>query len=403
MIADAAGHNADLSGALNYNPTGILQIDTIPPSALTISAASDSGASPVTAGHVVTIAVNASENVVVNGTPALELNDNEVATYQSGSGTSTLKFAYIVQLGDVVSDLKVTGLNVSVGSAIQDLAGNLLDQVTGDLGLQIGVTPASIQNDYFAITRTPLPLDQATATAGAINAGAQTETQYINSLLVQVANTTIPAIAVEATMYNAVGTSDEVTLLATQFLPGQVAYATQHGFNPQVFATEVLGLTFAFGNEVGGDLFAANYGPANSAVPNTVAGDASFAAMAATAVYGSASTANLINVLETWVGNWKSFYSSHGIPGIASASADQIDLAARGAAWGDAVGVAINNNLGPLLGQVVNFLEHAAQGTALYSTSLTSQPGNAAFAGGVVASEAVAVTGVAAHLDLGLS
>ena len=262
------------------------------------------------------------------------------------------------------------------------------------------VTPASIQNDYFAITRTPLPLDQATATAGAINAGTQTQTQYINSLLAQVANTTIPAIAVEATMYNAVGTSDEVTLLAAQFLPGQVAYATQHGFNPQVFATEVLGLTFAFGNEVGSNLFAAKYGPANSAVPNTVAGDASFAAMAATAVYGSASTANLINVLETWVGNWKSFYSSHGIPGIASASADQIDLAARGAAWGDAVGVALNNNLGPLLGQVVNFLDHAAQGTALYSISLASQP---SAAGSVMASEAVAVTGIAAHLDIGLT
>src|SRR5262249_26805681 len=190
------------------------------------------GASPVTAGHVVTIVLNASESVVVNGAPTLELNDHEVATYQSGSGTSTLKFAYTVQLGDVVSDLQVTGLNVGDGSAIQDLAGNSLGQLTGDLGLQIGVTPASIQNDYFAITRTPLPLDQATATAGAINAGMQTETQYINSLLTQVANTTIPAIAVEALMYNTVGTSDEVTLLAAPILPGQVGHALQHRFKP---------------------------------------------------------------------------------------------------------------------------------------------------------------------------
>jgi hypothetical protein len=80
----------------------------------------------------------------------------------------------------------------------------------------------------------------------------------------------------------------------------------------------------------------------------------------------------------------------------------QIDLAARGEVWGDAVEVALNNDLGPLVGQVVNFLEHAAQGTALYSRSLASQPRDAV-AGGVVASQAVAVTGVAAHLDGGLT
>ena len=42
------------------------------------------------------------------------------------SGTSTLKFAYTVQLDDVVSDLQVTGLNLGAGSAIPDLAGNPL-------------------------------------------------------------------------------------------------------------------------------------------------------------------------------------------------------------------------------------------------------------------------------------
>ena len=32
-VQDGAGNNADLSGAINYNPAGILQIDTTPPSA----------------------------------------------------------------------------------------------------------------------------------------------------------------------------------------------------------------------------------------------------------------------------------------------------------------------------------------------------------------------------------
>jgi len=58
----------------------------------------------------------------------------------------------------------------------------------------------------------------------------------------------------------------------------------------------------------------------------------------------------------------------------AQPTADQIDLAARGAAWGDMVGVALANNLGPLLGLTNNFLQDAVNGTATYGASLTSQP-----------------------------
>jgi hypothetical protein len=94
----------------------------------------------------------------------------------------------------------------------------------------------TIQNDNFGITRTALPLDQATAEAKAIDASTTTETQYVNGLLSQVANTTIPAVAVKGSMYNAVGALDEVTKLLTQFLPAQVANAIQNGLNPQVYA-----------------------------------------------------------------------------------------------------------------------------------------------------------------------
>ena len=78
----------------------------------------------------------------------------------------------------------------------------------------------------------------------------QTEFSYVNELLSQVANTTIPAVAVEGSMYGAVGTSAEVTMLATQFLPPQVTNAINYGFNPQVYASEALGLAFAFGNRI---------------------------------------------------------------------------------------------------------------------------------------------------------
>jgi hypothetical protein len=84
---------------------------------------------------------------------------------------------------------------------------------------------------------------------------------------------------------------------------------------------------------------------------------------------------------------------------------DQIDLAARGAAWGDAVGVALANHLGPLYGQATNFLEDAAQGTAVYSASLASQPTHSPFQGEVSSTvlttndPTVELVGVAMHSD----
>jgi hypothetical protein len=219
-----------------------------------------------------------------------------------------------------------------------------------------------------------------------------------------VADTTIPAVAVEGSMYNAVGSAAEIAKLATLFLPAQVANAIQNGFNPQVYASEALGLAFAFGNENGGTAFATNFGPSNTAMPNTTAGDAAFAAAASHTIFGTASTSNLINAIDGYVTNWKAFYTSNGIPGISHATAAQIDLAARGAAWGDAVGVEVANNLGPLIGQVTNFLADMANGTAIYSASLSSQPHAAAAQAAASASPAetasqVQLTGVASHID----
>jgi hypothetical protein len=275
-------------------------------------------------------------------------------------------------------------------------------------GSSVGLVPevATIQNDHLGITRLPLSSDEATATVNAIIAGTQTEAQYVNDLLAQVQNTALPAVAVEGLMYGAVGTSAEITLLTTQVLPPQVAFAMQNGLNPQIYASEALGLTFAFGNETGSTAFAIAFGPSNAAMPNSTAGDAAYAAAAATAIFASASTPNIVNVMETWVANWKALYTSNGIPGIADPSSDQIDLAARGAAWGDAVGTALGNHLGPLIGQATNFLENAAQGTAIYSASLESQPTHAPFQGSSnsppIASNAVSdvqLMGVAPNLD----
>ena len=79
------------------------------PTMSSILATTDNHATDVNAGHLVTITVSTSETVTVKGIPTLQLNDNEDATYTSGSGTYALTFTYTVLPGDNVADLQVTG------------------------------------------------------------------------------------------------------------------------------------------------------------------------------------------------------------------------------------------------------------------------------------------------------
>ena len=79
----------------------------------------------------------------------------------------------------------------------------ILMNAIGWNSIALDFNAAQIQAEAFAITRTALPADQATSIANSIDAGVQTESQFIDSF----------------------------------------------GFNPQVYASEALGLAFAFGNE----------------------------------------------------------------------------------------------------------------------------------------------------------
>src|SRR6516225_10923986 len=242
-IQDAASHN--LSGDVTADLH--LKIDTLDPSEQNLVANVDNHTTNVTTGHMITLILTSSEPVTVTGAPTLQLNDNEMATYRSGSGSNTLTFSYTVQSGDHVADLQVTALNLPSGAAIQDLAGNVFSgNVTGDLALQINtVTSALIQAANLGILRVADTAADASAVAASINSGQLTFTNYVNQLIGQAQSTTVPAVAVEATMYGVTGTSVEITNLTNNFLPAQVQNAVSHGLNPQVYACEVVGLAFA--------------------------------------------------------------------------------------------------------------------------------------------------------------
>ena len=105
---DAAGNNGlwvtdgtvagthELTGISGVNSTGInpsdLTLDGVVISFLSvvssISAVTSTHTASASPGQVVTVTVTTNEPVTVTGAPALQLNDNEAATYTNGSGTT---------------------------------------------------------------------------------------------------------------------------------------------------------------------------------------------------------------------------------------------------------------------------------------------------------------------------
>ena len=124
--SDAAGNigitlaaNGVFDSANNFNDvftTNAQAIDTLRPTVSSITLASSTPAiSTIRTGTQVFADVLFSEVVQVSGTPRLNLQmggNSRIATYASGTGTDTLRFAYTVASGDADSN----GVSVSTGS-----------------------------------------------------------------------------------------------------------------------------------------------------------------------------------------------------------------------------------------------------------------------------------------------
>ena len=114
---DAAGNTGVASTALSVT------IDTTAPVVTQTAATPSSGIE--FPGDTVTVTLTLSEAVTVSGTPTLALNDGGTATYTGGSGSNALTFSYTVGASDAtVSALAITGVNLSNGAAVTDVAGN---------------------------------------------------------------------------------------------------------------------------------------------------------------------------------------------------------------------------------------------------------------------------------------
>jgi hypothetical protein len=107
------------------------------------------------AGYLVTITMTTSAPVSVGGVPTLQLNNNEVASYTFGSGTSSLTFTYVVQTGNNIADLQVTGLTLPSGASIVDAANHaLIGPFAADLAIQVDTTtvpPTSVAQEILGL------------------------------------------------------------------------------------------------------------------------------------------------------------------------------------------------------------------------------------------------------------
>ncbi|WP_232279989.1 Ig-like domain-containing protein [Shewanella denitrificans] len=135
-LRDGAGNNANLT--LNsVGPTSSVLVDAVAP---TVSSVNVPANATYVSGQNLDFTINFDENITVNtggGTPQLALTigaTGRQASYQSGSGTSSLLYRYTVQSGDADSDGIVISSLASNGGTLRDGAGNNANLTLNSVG-----------------------------------------------------------------------------------------------------------------------------------------------------------------------------------------------------------------------------------------------------------------------------
>ncbi|WP_232628224.1 FG-GAP-like repeat-containing protein [Methylobacterium sp. Leaf118] len=160
-------------------------------------------------GQVITLTLTGTEPLLVTGTPVLTLNNGAVATYVSGSGTTSLQFRTTVAAGQSTAALAVTGVTLPTGAAIRDAAGNAAD---------LSGAPTSFP-DLSIVTTAPTVLAvEASPASGPLGAGA--------------------VITLEVVLDKPVAVSRGVPTL-TLSTGGTATYVAGSGTNTLVFTTTV--------------------------------------------------------------------------------------------------------------------------------------------------------------------
>jgi len=199
-IRNAAGTDATLTlpspGAANsLSANKAIVIDNTGPTVTSVSSSTANGT--YTTGGTVNITVTFSEAVTVTGTPTIALETgatDRTVNYSSGTGTTTLVFAYTVQAGDASGDLDYLSTTaLSAGTSIRSAIGNdaTLTLPTPGAANSLGANKA-IVIDTGAPSVTSV---SATTANGSYNAGDTVDVTVTFSEVVTVTGT--PTIVLE--------------------------------------------------------------------------------------------------------------------------------------------------------------------------------------------------------------
>jgi hemolysin type calcium-binding protein len=141
---------------------------------------------------------------------------------------------------------------------------------------------------------------------------------------------TTPALTTYQKMYGVAPSSAELSVLV-QFNSAQCAYGVQIQVqDPTVYVYSALGQALAEGSDTGSTAFKSTWGPI------AISSDATFAVQAYANVFGVASTPAQIQHFVDQLNFYESIYTASGAFGT---DANRIDLLARGAIFGQMLGV----------------------------------------------------------------
>ena len=147
-------------------------------------------------------------------------------------------------------------------------------------------------------------------------------------------NVALPALATYQKMYGATPSSTELWILK-EFDAAQSLYGQLIGvLDPTVYVYQALGAALASGSDTGSKTFANTWGPL------AIASDTTFTNQAYANVFATPGTSAQIQHFIDQINFFKSLYTASGAYG---SDASQIDLLARGAIYGQMLGVKAEN------------------------------------------------------------
>jgi hypothetical protein len=146
-------------------------------------------------------------------------------------------------------------------------------------------------------------------------------------------NVALPALTTYQKMYGVSPSSGELWVLKN-FDAAQSLYGQSIGLDATVYMYSALGQALADGSDTGSTAFKSTWGPL------TISSDGTFVTQAYTNVFGAPGTAAQNQHFVDQLSFYKSIYTASGAFGT---NANEIDLLARGAIYGQMIGIKAEN------------------------------------------------------------